>query len=239
MATPMQVQDAVQRIQLAFREKDFFRLMGLPQPEADELGNPVWSCTSADVSKAYRRLSVVVHPDKNPGEEARTAFDQLNQAHKALKDPGQLEDHLRRAADGARRRRDAAEAAATPDERIALNAAKAERQKALRKQQAIKGGLSLLLSLLLITPLVDHFAGAGPGAQFQAEIARQLAEKKAAAKRKREVAARSRQRAEEDTGGLSEEDRPTAPQKALAAGSDDDDTVIIPVRKRGKKKAML
>ena len=48
-----------------------------------------------------------------------------------------------------------------------------------------------------------------------------------------------RQRAEEDTGGLSEEDRPTAPQKALAAGSDDDDTVIIPVRKRGKKKAML
>ena len=64
--------------------------MGLPQPEADELGDPVWSCTSADVSKAYRRLSVVVHPDKNPGEEARTAFDQLNQAHKALKDIGQL-----------------------------------------------------------------------------------------------------------------------------------------------------
>ena len=48
-----------------------------------------------------------------------------------------------------------------------------------------------------------------------------------------------RQRDEEDVGGLSEEDEPAAPHRALPAGSDDDDTVIMPVRKRGKKKAML
>lgn len=32
----------------------------------------------------------MVHPDKNPGEDARKAFDALSQAHKALRDPGQL-----------------------------------------------------------------------------------------------------------------------------------------------------
>jgi DnaJ family protein C protein 8 len=31
-----------------------------------------------------------VHPDKNPGQEARMAFEALNQAHRALKDPNTL-----------------------------------------------------------------------------------------------------------------------------------------------------
>ena len=38
------------------------RLMELPAPDVDELGRPWWSGTSADVSKAYRRLSILVHP---------------------------------------------------------------------------------------------------------------------------------------------------------------------------------
>lgn len=64
--------------------------MELPLPEADELGRPVWTVTSADISKAYRRLSVLVHPDKNPGEDARKAFEALNEAHRKLRDAGQL-----------------------------------------------------------------------------------------------------------------------------------------------------
>ena len=36
------------------------------------------------------RLSVLVHPDKNPGEEARAAFEALNEAHRILKDPSRL-----------------------------------------------------------------------------------------------------------------------------------------------------
>lgn len=64
--------------------------MELPQPEADELGRPVLNVTSADISKAYRRISVLVHPDKNPGEDARKAFEALNAAHRKLRDPGQL-----------------------------------------------------------------------------------------------------------------------------------------------------
>lgn len=64
--------------------------MELPLPEADELGRPAWSVTSADISKAYRRLSVLVHPDKNPGEDARKAFEALNETYRKLRDPSQL-----------------------------------------------------------------------------------------------------------------------------------------------------
>lgn len=67
-----------------------YRLMELPQPEADELGRPILTVTQADISKAYRRISVLVHPDKNPGKDARKAFEALNEAHRKLKDPGQL-----------------------------------------------------------------------------------------------------------------------------------------------------
>ena len=41
------------------------RLMELPSPDVDELGRPWWSGTSADVSKAYRRLSILVHPARH------------------------------------------------------------------------------------------------------------------------------------------------------------------------------
>lgn len=62
------------------------RLLELPAPEADVLGNVIWQGTALEVSKAYRRLSVLVHPDKNPGEDARKAFEALNEAHRVLKD---------------------------------------------------------------------------------------------------------------------------------------------------------
>jgi hypothetical protein len=35
-------------------------------------------------------MSVLVHPDKNPGPEAREAFERLNEAHRLLKDQGKL-----------------------------------------------------------------------------------------------------------------------------------------------------
>lgn len=66
------------------------RLLELPPPELDALGRAAWDHGPATVSKAYRRLSVLVHPDKNPGDEARRAFEALNEAHRMLKDPSQL-----------------------------------------------------------------------------------------------------------------------------------------------------
>lgn len=165
-ATPMQVSDAIQRVLLADKDKDYFRLMELPQPEADELGRPVLNVTSADISKAYRRISVLVHPDKNPGEDARKAFEALNAAHRKLRDPGQLEEILKIAAEAAMQRREAAEATATPDERIAIQHAKAAKAKELRKKET---------------------------ASFQAEIMRQQQQKKDMAKRKRMLTSKSRE----------------------------------------------
>ena len=68
--------------------------MQLPQVEADELGQPVWSVTSVEVSRAYRKMSVLVHPDKNPGADAQQAFEALNQAHRKLRDRGELVRHV-------------------------------------------------------------------------------------------------------------------------------------------------
>lgn len=39
----------------------------------------------ATLASPRRRLSVLVHPDKNPGDDARAAFEALNEAHRALK----------------------------------------------------------------------------------------------------------------------------------------------------------
>lgn len=41
-----------------------------------------------------RRLSVLVHPDKNPGDDAREAFEALNEAHRVLRDRGGLVRHF-------------------------------------------------------------------------------------------------------------------------------------------------
>ncbi|KAH9381533.1 hypothetical protein HPB48_005492 [Haemaphysalis longicornis] len=49
-----------------------------------------------DVKKQYRRLSILVHPDKNPEdrERAQKAFDVINKAHKSLEDEEQRQRAL-------------------------------------------------------------------------------------------------------------------------------------------------
>ena len=38
------------------------RLLELPQPEADQLGRVEWAATPMEVTKAYRKLSLLVRP---------------------------------------------------------------------------------------------------------------------------------------------------------------------------------
>lgn len=43
--------------------------------------------TAADVKRAYRRLAVLFHPDKNNSAEALRLFQEINEAHEVLSDP--------------------------------------------------------------------------------------------------------------------------------------------------------
>ncbi len=47
------------------------------------------------MSRAFRKASLRVHPDKNPSPEARKAFDALNAALKALLDASGRGEFLR------------------------------------------------------------------------------------------------------------------------------------------------
>ena len=40
-----------------------------------------------EIKKRYRKLSLLLHPDKNPGEDASTAFSALSEGYECLMDP--------------------------------------------------------------------------------------------------------------------------------------------------------
>jgi DnaJ family protein C protein 8 len=75
---------------LAFQQPDQTRLLQLPGPHLNSLNKAEWAVSSSELSKAYRKLSILVHPDKAPGEAARQAFEQLKQAYNELRDPEKL-----------------------------------------------------------------------------------------------------------------------------------------------------
>ncbi|KAI9490888.1 X-domain of DnaJ-containing-domain-containing protein [Zychaea mexicana] len=57
----------------------------------DLLGVPV-NATSLQVKKAFRKLAIVYHPDKNKSEEAEEKFKEISEAYQVLMDP-QLRAH--------------------------------------------------------------------------------------------------------------------------------------------------
>lgn len=110
-------------------------MLGLPRPAVDALGRPVWNVSMVEVSKSYRKLSILVHPDKNPGEDARRAFEALNTVYRKLKAPEELEQILRDNVDAAKSVREAEEAAATLEDKVKMMAKKKEEQRQLRKEE--------------------------------------------------------------------------------------------------------
>ena len=71
--------------------------LSLPGVTLDDVGRPSWAVTDAELSRAFRRSSLRVHPDKNPAPDAREAFDALKDAAKILKDPSLRGEALREA----------------------------------------------------------------------------------------------------------------------------------------------
>ena len=84
---------------------DVFAALALPAPACDDAGRPVWDVTDKEMSKAFRKRSLAVHPDKNPAPEAKRAFDKLNDAIRVLRDPVTRGEALRKFAEEAFKKR--------------------------------------------------------------------------------------------------------------------------------------
>ncbi len=59
-------------------QKDYYKILGVPQNASDD-----------DIKKAYRKLAMQFHPDKNPGNEkwANEKFKEINEAYGVLGNP--------------------------------------------------------------------------------------------------------------------------------------------------------
>jgi DnaJ family protein B protein 11 len=67
-----------------FAATDYYKLLGVPR-----------SASSAEIKKAYRKLSLKYHPDKNPSPEAAAKFAEISNAYDVLSDDQKREAYNR------------------------------------------------------------------------------------------------------------------------------------------------
>jgi len=61
-------------------EKDYYQVLGISK-----------NSSQAEIKKAYRKLAIAYHPDKNKTKEAEAKFKEINQAYEVLADPKKKE----------------------------------------------------------------------------------------------------------------------------------------------------
>ncbi len=63
--------------------KDYYKILGVPT-----------DATPDQIKKAYRKLAVKYHPDKNQGNKSAEAkFKEINEAYQILSDPKKREEY--------------------------------------------------------------------------------------------------------------------------------------------------
>ncbi len=57
-------------------KRDYYEVLGVPR-----------DCSDEEVKKAFRRLALQYHPDRNPSPDASEKFKEINEAYQVLSDP--------------------------------------------------------------------------------------------------------------------------------------------------------
>src|ERR1700746_3238232 len=67
------------------RKRDYYEVLGVGRTVGEE-----------EIKKAYRRLAIQFHPDRNPGDkQAEEKFKELNEAYQVLSDPERRSKYAR------------------------------------------------------------------------------------------------------------------------------------------------
>ena len=63
-------------------KKDFYEILGITK-----------SASEAEIKKAYRKLSLQHHPDRNQEDDTTEKFQEINEAFEVLSNPEKREQH--------------------------------------------------------------------------------------------------------------------------------------------------
>ena len=66
-------------------KKDYYQILGVSK-----------TASEAEIKKAYRKLALQYHPDRNKGKEAEEKFKEVNQAYEVLSDAQKRQTYERK-----------------------------------------------------------------------------------------------------------------------------------------------